>query len=61
VVALRHARSCGQSAAIISGIRAARGELIATLDGDGQNDPADIPALLARAEAEAKGERARRP
>ena len=55
VVALRHARSCGQSAAIISGIRAARGELIATLDGDGQNDPADIPALLARAEAEAKG------
>lgn len=45
---IRHARSCGQSAAIISGINAARGHIIATLDGDGQNDPADLPALLAR-------------
>jgi glycosyltransferase involved in cell wall biosynthesis len=44
---LRHARSCGQSTAIRSGVRAARAPLIATLDGDGQNDPADIPALLA--------------
>jgi dolichol-phosphate mannosyltransferase len=44
---LTHARSCGQSAAIVSGVRAARGEWIATLDGDGQNDPADIPKLLA--------------
>lgn len=43
---LRHARSCGQSAALRSAIRAARGEWIATLDGDGQNDPADIPRLL---------------
>jgi dolichol-phosphate mannosyltransferase len=42
---LRHAQSCGQSAAIRSGIKAARGRWIATLDGDGQNDPADIPAL----------------
>ena len=42
---LRHAQSCGQSAAIRSGVRAARGRWIATLDGDGQNDPADIPAL----------------
>src|SRR5438067_61398 len=40
-----HARSCGQSAAIRSGVKAARGSWIATLDGDGQNDPADIPAL----------------
>lgn len=42
---VRHARSFGQSAAIRSGVRAARGVWIATLDGDGQNDPADIPAL----------------
>lgn len=42
---LRHQRSCGQSAAIRSGVRAARASWIATLDGDGQNDPADIPAL----------------
>jgi dolichol-phosphate mannosyltransferase len=49
---LRHRASCGQSAAIVTGVRAARGEWVATLDGDGQNDPADIPALLARAQAE---------
>src|SRR6266536_3908142 len=42
---LRHARSCGQSAAIRSAVKAAGGRWIATLDGDGQNDPADIPAL----------------
>jgi len=42
---VRHAKSCGQSAAIRSGVKAARGRWIATLDGDGQNDPADIPAL----------------
>ena len=48
----RHRRSCGQSAAICTGVRAARGGWIATLDGDGQNDPADIPALLSRAQAE---------
>ena len=48
---LRHAQSGGQSAAICSGVRAARGAWVATLDGDGQNDPADIPELwdLARA------------
>ena len=48
---LRHAQSCGQSAAIRTGVRAARAAWIATLDGDGQNDPADIPELweLARA------------
>jgi dolichol-phosphate mannosyltransferase len=42
---LAHARSCGQSAAIRTGVRAARAPWIATLDGDGQNDPADIPQL----------------
>ncbi len=47
----RHRESCGQSAAIATGVRAARGPWIATLDGDGQNDPADIPALFARAKA----------
>ncbi|MBK1661003.1 glycosyltransferase family 2 protein [Paracraurococcus ruber] len=49
---LRHRQSCGQSAAIVTGVKAARGLWIATLDGDGQNDPADIPRLLARAQAE---------
>ncbi len=41
--ALRHAQPCGQSAAIRTGVRAARHAWIATLDGDGQNDPADLP------------------
>ena len=44
---LRHSFRSGQSAAVHSGVRQARAEWIATLDGDGQNDPADIPALLA--------------
>jgi dolichol-phosphate mannosyltransferase len=43
---LRHARRSGQSAALRSGVEAARGDWIVTLDGDGQNDPADIPVLL---------------
>jgi dolichol-phosphate mannosyltransferase len=42
-----HARAAGQSAAIHSGVLAARGALIATLDGDGQNPPENLPALLA--------------
>jgi dolichol-phosphate mannosyltransferase len=42
---LRHIRSFGQSAAIRTGVEAARAPWIATLDGDGQNDPADIPTL----------------
>jgi dolichol-phosphate mannosyltransferase len=46
---LRHARSMGQSTALRTVVLAARGLWIATLDGDGQNDPADIPALLALA------------
>jgi dolichol-phosphate mannosyltransferase len=52
VVPLRHPQSCGQSAAVISGVLAARAPWIATLDGDGQNDPADIPRLWSRAGAE---------
>jgi len=44
---VRHPQQGGQSAAVVSGIRAARGAWIATMDGDGQNDPADIPALMA--------------
>jgi dolichol-phosphate mannosyltransferase len=53
---LRHRSPCGQSAAIWSGVEAARAPLIATLDGDGQNDPADIPKLLARFAAERAGD-----
>lgn len=48
---LRHAQSCGQSAAIRSGVRSARGAIIVTLDGDGQNDPAFIPELVAALDA----------
>jgi glycosyltransferase involved in cell wall biosynthesis len=44
---LRHARNLGQSRSIRSGVMAARGGIVVTLDGDGQNDPADIPKLLA--------------
>jgi dolichol-phosphate mannosyltransferase len=43
---LSHSFRSGQSAAVASGVRAARAEWIATLDGDGQNDPADIPGLV---------------
>jgi glycosyltransferase involved in cell wall biosynthesis len=51
---LRHLSQSGQSTALRTGIKAARGAWIATLDGDGQNDPADIPKLLAmRAESDA--------
>ena len=45
---LRHPRSCGQSCAIRTGVLAARAPVVATLDGDGQNDPTYIPALVAR-------------
>jgi dolichol-phosphate mannosyltransferase len=44
---IQHGRNIGQSRAIRTGVRAAHGEIVATLDGDGQNDPADIPRLLA--------------
>ncbi|HZS65326.1 MAG TPA: glycosyltransferase family 2 protein [Xanthobacteraceae bacterium] len=43
---LKHAASCGQSAAVRSGGKAARGAIVVTLDGDGQNDPKFIPALV---------------
>ena len=43
---VRHSRSCGQSTAVHTGVNVAQGAWIATLDGDGQNDPADIPKLL---------------
>ncbi|MCW8306555.1 glycosyltransferase family 2 protein [Acidiphilium sp. PA] len=49
---IRHRASCGQSAAIITGVRAADATWIATLDGDGQNDPADIPAMFEAARRE---------
>jgi dolichol-phosphate mannosyltransferase len=47
---LAHRSQCGQSRAVHNGVRAARAEWIATLDGDGQNDPADILHLLAERE-----------
>jgi len=43
---IRHAESRGQSAAVRTGIRAARGAIVATLDGDGQNNPAFLPDLI---------------
>jgi dolichol-phosphate mannosyltransferase len=43
---LKHATSCGQSAAVRTGVTHARAPVVVTLDGDGQNDPAFIPALL---------------
>jgi dolichol-phosphate mannosyltransferase len=45
---LSHGRNAGQSRAIRTGVLAARAPLIVTLDGDGQNDPADAPRLVAR-------------
>ena len=47
---IRHAASVGQSAAVRSGVRAARGAIVATLDGDGQNNPAFLPALISAIE-----------
>jgi dolichol-phosphate mannosyltransferase len=43
---VKHAQSCGQSAALRSGIVASRGAIVVTLDGDGQNDPAFLPKLV---------------
>jgi dolichol-phosphate mannosyltransferase len=48
---VRHKVSCGQSAAVRTGVAAARGPMIVTLDGDGQNDPVFIPTLLRALEA----------
>jgi dolichol-phosphate mannosyltransferase len=47
---LGHAVSTGQSAAVRSGVRAARGAIVATLDGDGQNNPSFLPALISAVE-----------
>jgi dolichol-phosphate mannosyltransferase len=46
-----HARNAGQSRAVRTGVLAARGAVVVTLDGDGQNDPADAPRLVARLRA----------
>ncbi|MDA1090878.1 MAG: glycosyltransferase family 2 protein [Proteobacteria bacterium] len=54
---IRHAASAGQSAAIMTGVNAATGPTIITLDGDGQNDPADIPKMLAAFAADADPDR----
>lgn len=48
---IRHLSQSGQSTAVRNGVKAARGSWIATLDGDGQNDPADIPKLVAARDA----------
>ncbi len=47
----RHKQSCGQSAAVRTGVAAARAPIVVTLDGDGQNDPVFIPALIRALEA----------
>ena len=52
---IRHLSNAGQSTAVRNGVKAARAPWIATLDGDGQNDPADIPKLLAQRDAAAAG------
>ncbi len=48
---IRHQQSCGQSAAVRTGVAMAQAPIVATLDGDGQNDPAFIPKLIAVLEA----------
>lgn len=48
---VRHKQSCGQSAAVRSGVAAARAPIVVTIDGDGQNDPAFIPAMIRTLEA----------
>ena len=50
LVAVRFARNFGQSAAFTAGFAAARAPLVATMDGDRQNDPADLPAMMRLAE-----------
>src|SRR5262245_42573548 len=47
---LRHAKNSGQSAALWTGIQSTAGPILATLDGDLQNDPVDIPRMLAELE-----------
>ena len=45
---IRHARRCGKSAALRTAIAAARGPWVATIDGDGENDPTDLVAMVRR-------------
>ena len=64
LVIVEFRRNYGQSAALMAGIDIAQGEYIATMDGDLQNDPSDLPKMLAMAETESldmvAGERAKR-
>ena len=53
--AIRHKGNFGQSRAVRTGVRAARGDIVVTLDGDRQNDPADIPELLSILRADNTG------
>lgn len=46
ILLLEHAKQYGQSAGLLTGIKAAKNDLIVTLDGDGQNDPKDINSML---------------
>jgi glycosyltransferase involved in cell wall biosynthesis len=48
---VRHKQSCGQSSAVRSGVAAARAPIVVTIDGDGQNNPAFIPAMIRALEA----------
>jgi dolichol-phosphate mannosyltransferase len=64
---IQHGRNAGQSRAVRTGVRASRGDIVVVLDGDGQNDPADIPKLVAEFHQDgaanvglAQGQRARR-
>jgi glycosyltransferase involved in cell wall biosynthesis len=52
---IRHERRCGQSVALRTGVLAARAPIIATLDGDGQNDPRYIPQLVDALESAGAG------
>lgn len=52
---LRNDVSAGQSAAVHSGVQVARGQIVCTLDGDGQNPPADLPKLIAPLRADTAG------
>ena len=52
---LQHPTSAGQSAGVHSGVHAAKGQIICTLDGDGQNPPSELPALMAPLRAPGSG------
>ncbi|MEP3275383.1 MAG: glycosyltransferase family 2 protein [Stappiaceae bacterium] len=52
---MQHDHACGQSCAVRTGLHHARGDVVVTIDGDGQNDPAYIPALLEALEAAGPG------